>query len=189
MEHVILCHGWDGKTNLGPMEWSTFAPILMGAGYEVWSPSLGRDNIDNAAIIAANVDWLLAEEKVHIVAHSMGGLSSRYYLKNLGGASRVSTYIAMDTPQYGVTWSKALWFNMWQIWSGSSFIAGLNAPDETPGDLPYVQLTCDYTQLLPGAYTKALTGVTHKDMVTDPATLELVVRVLQGDYSELTFNG
>lgn len=183
-EHVILCHGWDGRTNLGPMEWQTFAPILMSAGYEVWSPSLGRDNIENADIIRMMVDLRPADEPVHIVAHSMGGLSSRYYLKNLD-SSRIKTYIALDSPQYGIPGQKAFWFNMWQIWSGSSFIAGLNADDPTPGTLPYVQLTCDYPQLLPGAYTKALTGVDHKNMVVDPATLDIVVRVLQGDYSML----
>ena len=189
-EHVILCHGWDGRTNLGPMEWQTFAPILMSAGYEVWSPSLGKDNVANADIIAGFVGLQPAGERVHLVAHSMGGLSSRYYLKYFVGHERVSTYIALDTPQYGASWWKAFWFgNTAQLWEGSTFIKNLNSPDATPGDTTYVQLTCDYTQLLPGAYTKALTGVTHTDMVTDPATLNLVVRILQGDYSELTFNG
>lgn len=168
------------------MEWQTFAPILMAAGYEVWSPSLGKDNAENADIIRRTVSYPPSGETVHIVAHSMGGLSSRYYLKNLGGAARITRYIALDTPQYGASWWKALWFgNVSQLWSGCQFLADLNAPDPTPGDTAYVQLTCDYTQLLPGAYTKALTGVTHTDMVTDPATLDLVVRVLQGDYSEL----
>jgi triacylglycerol lipase len=185
MEHVILCHGWDGRTNLGPMEWQTFAPILMESGYEVWSPSLGKDNVANADIIRRHVSYVPAGETIHIVAHSMGGLSSRYYLKNID-STRVSTYIALDTPQYGASWWKALWFgNTAQLWSGCQFLKDLNAPDPTPGPVDYVQLTCDYTQILPGAFTKALTGVTHTNMVTDPATLALVVRILQGDYSEL----
>lgn len=185
MERVILCHGWDGRTNLGPIEWTTFAPILMAAGYDVWTPSLGRDNVENADIIRATVDLQPAGDPVHVIAHSMGGLSSRHYLKNLDGCSRIGRYIALDSPQYGIPWQKALWFNMWQIWSGSQFIQDLNAEPPTPATTTYVQLVCDYTQLLPGAYTKTLTGVTHTDMVTDPATLDLVVRILQGDYSEL----
>jgi len=185
LEHVILCHGWDGRTNLGPNEWFTFAPILMDAGYDVWMPSLDRDNVANAEIIRMTVDLQPAGDPVHIVAHSMGGLSSRHYLKFLGGHERVTRFVAMDTPNYGIPWLKALWFNNFQMWSGSSFLSALNAPDPTPGETVYVQLTCDYTQLLPGAYTKALTGVDHRNMVVDPATLDLVVRVLQGDYSEL----
>jgi triacylglycerol lipase len=186
MEHVILCHGWDGKTEDGVNGWTTFAPILMAAGYEVWSPSLGPDNVANADIIRKHVSYVPAGETIHIVGHSMGGLSSRYYLKFLGGHERVTRYVALDTPQYGVSWVKSLLYgNVGQLWSGSQFMKNLNAPDPTPGATVYAQLTVDYTQLLPGAYTKALTGVTHLGIVRDSATLALVTRILQGDYSEL----
>ncbi|MGE0205900.1 MAG: hypothetical protein AB7E70_20410, partial [Hyphomicrobiaceae bacterium] len=60
--------------------------------------------------------------------------------------------------------------------------------DQTPGTLPYVQLTIDYPQLLTGVYYKALEGVTHRDVVTNPATLALVLQALQGDFSALAVN-
>ena len=187
MEHVILCHGWDGKTEDGVAGWNTLAPMLASAGYGVTVLSLGPDNVENANLIVAAVNLVPPENLVHIVAHSMGGLSSRHYLKFLGGHERVTRYIALDTPQYGVSWVKSLLYgNVSQLWSGSQFMKNLNAPDPTPGATVYAQLTVDYTQLLPGAYTKALTGVTHLSIVRDPAILALVLRILQGDYSELT---
>lgn len=188
MPHVILVHGWDGQTNWGPLEWSTFTPLLLAAGYEVHTPSLGSDNVANAGVIANLMGALPPEAVVHFVCHSMGGLSARRMLKDITDP-RIVSYIALDTPQYGVSWFKALLFgNVSQLWSGCQFLADLNAPDATPGELTYVQLICDYTQLLPGIWWKALTGVTHKNMVTDTPTLELVLRILQGDLSDLAVN-
>jgi hypothetical protein len=38
---------------------------------------------------------------VHLVGHSLGGLSVRYYIKILGGLPHVASYTAFGTPQHG----------------------------------------------------------------------------------------
>ncbi|MGE0205848.1 MAG: esterase/lipase family protein, partial [Hyphomicrobiaceae bacterium] len=176
MKHIILPHGLDSligfDTPLGPREWDTWRPSFEAAGYLTHAPSLGTDNPSNANIIASEIASIPAGDQIYIVAHSMGGLSSRYLLKNYETVrNRVSLYLAIDSPQFG-TWN-ALKLKSWcpQITPPAPFIVGLNSgSDQTPGTLPYVQLTIDYPQLLTGVYYKALEGVTHRDVVTNPAT-------------------
>ena len=38
---------------------------------------------------------------VDIISHSMGGLSSRYYLRNLGGQSFVDAWVSLAGPNHG----------------------------------------------------------------------------------------
>jgi triacylglycerol lipase len=47
------------------------------------------------------------DAKFHIVAHSMGGLVSRYYLQELGGHENCQTLITLATPHHG---TKAAYF-------------------------------------------------------------------------------
>lgn len=192
MEHIVLAHGLDSfigwDTPLGPLEWNAADAVFSGAGYVTHKPSLGNDNPTNAQIIKDMVDAIPFNETVYIVSHSMGGLSSRWYLKYLGGAVRVTSYIALDTPQTG-TWDALNPFK-WepQITPVAPFIKTLNTPDATPGTLPYVQLTCQYPTLLPGVLYKAFPTLTHKTMVTDPNVLALVLLLLSGDFSALQVN-
>ena len=54
--------------------------------------------------LAAEVEALVAVsgyEKVHVIAHSMGGLIARYYVQRLGGDARVHTLVTLGTPHAG----------------------------------------------------------------------------------------
>ncbi len=44
-----------------------------------------------------------SDTKFHIVAHSMGGLVSRYFLQELGGHEQCQTLITLATPHHGTT--------------------------------------------------------------------------------------
>ncbi|MGC7872234.1 alpha/beta fold hydrolase [Desulfosporosinus sp. SYSU MS00001] len=46
-------------------------------------------------------DQLTHNAKFNIIAHSMGGLVSRYYIENLGGSDNVNKLITIDTPHWG----------------------------------------------------------------------------------------
>ena len=39
--------------------------------------------------------------KVDIVSHSQGGIVSRYYMKSLGGSSKVDTFVSLSAPNNG----------------------------------------------------------------------------------------
>jgi pimeloyl-ACP methyl ester carboxylesterase len=45
-------------------------------------------------------------DQIDLVAHSMGGIVSRYYIQKLGGDGVVKNLITLGTPHLGTTWSK-----------------------------------------------------------------------------------
>ncbi len=42
-------------------------------------------------------------KKVDLVGHSQGGMMPRYYIKNLGGASKVDTLVGLAPSNHGTT--------------------------------------------------------------------------------------
>lgn len=46
-----------------------------------------------------------AGEKCDIVAFSMGGLVSRYYIQKLGGYQRVRRFVTISSPNHGTLWA------------------------------------------------------------------------------------
>jgi len=79
--------------------------------------------------------------KVAIVTHSMGSLSARYYVLNLGGDGLVSALVSLGGPNHGTSTAAAcaLFFGQpscVEMMPNSTFLAALNAIDETPGSLP-----------------------------------------------------
>ncbi|PWI47578.1 hypothetical protein CEE45_11030 [Candidatus Heimdallarchaeota archaeon B3_Heim] len=61
-------------------------------------------NINNAHKIKQWVDDILNEtgaEKIDLVGHSMGGMSSRYYIKFLDGIDTVDDYVSLGSPHHG----------------------------------------------------------------------------------------
>ncbi len=49
------------------------------------------------------------KSKVDLVCHSMGGLVARYYMKKLGGASKVDQVVYVATPHRGTSWGYVVW--------------------------------------------------------------------------------
>jgi hypothetical protein len=47
------------------------------------------------------IDASVAGGRIDLIAHSMGGLVSRFYLQQLGGARRVDRLITLATPHHG----------------------------------------------------------------------------------------
>ncbi|NLV56484.1 MAG: alpha/beta fold hydrolase [Acidimicrobiales bacterium] len=88
--------------------------------------------------------------KVDLVAHSMGGLVSRYYVKNLGGSAHVDSLIMLGTPNYGTSIANIASFltlgtcigitACQQMAIGSSFLNALNAGDDTIGNVRYTSI-------------------------------------------------
>ena len=144
----------------GPVVSVGYAPLvarLRSAGYDVTLltyPDYGLGDIhDNAALLASTVAAVRARTgaaKVDLVAHSMGGLVSRDYIKNLGGSPRVDSLIMMGTPNYGTSLANIARFFTFgscvgitacnQMASGSSFLNSLNAGDDTIGSVKYTSI-------------------------------------------------
>ncbi|MHA1623925.1 MAG: esterase/lipase family protein [Promethearchaeota archaeon] len=109
---LILLHGyWNA-----PIVWKKFVMFFEANGY-VKDTNLflfdGRGdkktpaNIDiqiNAKKLEALVQQVLTstgKTKVNLVAHSMGGLISRWYIEQLGGNDKVHKLIMLGTPNHG----------------------------------------------------------------------------------------
>jgi triacylglycerol esterase/lipase EstA (alpha/beta hydrolase family) len=97
--------------------WQAASPILDNHGYCVFafnyggtsatSPIQGTGDIAaSAATLSSFVNEVLSDtaaSKVDLVGHSQGGMMPRYYINFLGGASKVSTFVALAPSNYGTT--------------------------------------------------------------------------------------
>jgi len=69
----------------------------------------------------------------------MGGLVSRYYLQNLGGAERCEEFITVSTPHNGTKVAYALTSRgVQQMRPNSDFLRDLRETEDTLGDMPIV---------------------------------------------------
>jgi triacylglycerol lipase len=146
-------------------------------------------NREHAREIATAVDSLLArtgEAQVDVVAHSMGGLATRYYLRERDGKVRRAVFLA--TPHRG-TWAAYLAFGEGraEMLPGSDFLEDLNSsPPVPPGVEAFTVRTLLETHVLPGA-SATLPGVrgwtvccdTHWSLKRDPAVFEVVRNFLR----------
>ena len=184
---VLLVHGWAG--NAGQME--TMRSYLEQQGLASFTIQLpGNDNIENAQAIADKVAEMKTQtgaSKVDLVGYSMGGLSTRYYIKRLAGAANVGTYVSFGSPHYGGDISSVLEeSNGGQMCPGSPYLIDLNEGDDTPGDIPYTTIWSD--QEIPasaggldgGACFVNIPGVGHADEPASPAIIDAVLAALQG---------
>ncbi len=103
-------------------------------------------NADNAEVVRMTVDRALMETgaaKVDLVAHSMGTLSSRHYLKNLGGFDKVDTYVTLGGLYFGNELSclNPLPVCVWQeLCPTKEFLMALNAEPPFSGDGYFVSI-------------------------------------------------
>ena len=99
------------------------------------------DRLTTASDIANKVNSILAATgaaKVDIISHSMGGLSSRYYTKNLGGDQKVDDWVSLGGPNHGTDTANFCFdTSCVEMRPNSSFLNALNSGDETPGAVNY----------------------------------------------------
>src|SRR5262249_38771543 len=142
-------------------------------------------NVDNAVLVQGWVDQLYAmgAHRVAVVAHSMGGLSSRYFMKDLNGTSKVSVYVTLGTMHHGLD-SPCLSpvpVCVWQeLCAVGSFIADLNATPATPGPARWVSIFSHDDMTVPptsseliGAENIELSGLDHGDLPNSEMVYDL----------------
>ncbi|HNP58406.1 MAG TPA: lipase [Gordonia sp. (in: high G+C Gram-positive bacteria)] len=120
---------------MGPM-----ADNLTSRGFPTTVLNLaGKDLRADARRIAAAVDQTRRAhpgDRIALVGHSISGISSRWYLKEMGGTAKVATYIAIGTAQYGSPPSCTADIAR-ENCPGSPFINRLNAGIDTPKPTVY----------------------------------------------------
>ncbi len=147
---VLFVHGWNSSGSV----WGTMISRFKADGWTDaqlvnWSYNTSQSNATTASQIQAKVDSILratGATRVDIVTHSMGGLSSRYYARNLGGDSRIDAWVSLAGPNHGTTTANAcVQTSCVEMRPGSRFLTSLNSVDETPGAPRYATWwsTCD----------------------------------------------
>jgi triacylglycerol lipase len=110
---IVLVHGLLGFDRLKLFGWtlaSYFTGIpefLAGAGNRVGVARLSPTGgvAERAAQLKAFLDREYPGEPVHLLAHSMGGLDSRYMISRLDMAERVLSLTTLGTPHRGSTFA------------------------------------------------------------------------------------
>ncbi|MBA3457408.1 MAG: hypothetical protein H0T42_30285 [Deltaproteobacteria bacterium] len=193
---ILLVHGINGNAS----EFDALEARLAADGWPTSrlfsftfpDPAWGC-NVDNAGRIEDWVDMIIAttgSAKINVIAHSMGTLSSRHFIKALGGAGKVARYITLGGMHHGLSSSCLATFPgapcVWrELCETGDFIEALNAAPATPGNLHWVSIygTSDETvpnasSNLVGAENIVMPGVTHVGLLDDAPTYVEIKRVL-----------
>ena len=120
---VLIIHGFLGTR--GSMY--RLESRLIEDGFCVFAFNLGaintRDIRRSAFLIHQKIESVLSQtssDEIDIVGHSMGGLIGLYYVKKLGGNTRVRRLVMMGTPFHG-TWVALLGVAFLGLYSTSSW--------------------------------------------------------------------
>ena len=186
---ILFVHGWNSSASA----WNTMIDRFVAAGVprNRMLAITYNSNQSNATIAnqvrdaAASLRASTGAARVDIVTHSMGGLSSRYYLKNLGGAALVDDWVSLGGPNHGTNTAYACYVfsaGCRDMIPGSSFLNSLNATDETPGAVNYGTFwsSCDEvinpdsSVLLSGATNTGVGCLGHSELRTDAGVFNQV---------------
>lgn len=136
---VVLVPGAFGQDYL---YWNVLGASLGEAGHPVYTltfPTLTLSDLtESAKLLASRVEQVRSAhgvEKVGLVAHSMGGLIARYYLRFLNGAAATRVLVCLGVPHRGTLTAAtgAALKGARQALPGSPFLKRLNGGDRRHG--------------------------------------------------------
>ncbi|MFF2128935.1 esterase/lipase family protein [Streptomyces olivochromogenes] len=213
---VVLVHGTFANSI---DNWLAFAPYLVNRGYCVFSLDYGQlpgvplfnalGPIDKSAEqLQAFVDKVLTATgaaKADLVGHSQGGLMPRYYLKFLGGAAKVNTFVGIAPDNHGTTLdgltnllpyfpgaedllSAATPALADQI-VGSAFLTKLNAGGDTVPGVHYTVIATKYDEVVTPYRSQFLTGSdVHNVLLQDLCAVDLSEHAAIGLLDRIAFH-
>lgn len=191
---VLLIHGFLGTR--GSMY--LLERRLQEDGLTVFSFNLGtlntRDIRRSAFLIHRKIERILAQtpvDKIDIIGHSMGGLIGLYYIKKLGGHTRVRKLLMIGSPVKG-TWTALLGIGLlgmlstssWQLLPRSGFLDELALGDVPPEvEVHTVAAARDWVCPLPSTRLRGAHAVTvplgHSSLVVSPLVYKRLMSILR----------
>ena len=189
LDPILFVHGWNGSAS----NWSTMVSRFEKDGYPkshlstyTYNSSTSNKTLAETEV-KSRVESLLkatGAAKVDILAHSMGSLNSRYYVKFVaGGQEKVDDWVSFGGPNHG-TKAANICFTATcvEMRIGSKFLTELNAGDETPGTVNYGTWwsPCDEfinppeSTILSGATNTKTPCISHLALVSDEAVYKEV---------------
>ncbi|WP_406461431.1 alpha/beta fold hydrolase [Streptomyces sp. NBC_01622] len=213
---VVLVHGTFANST---DNWLVLAPYLEARGYCVFSLDYGQlpgvpliyglGPIDKSAEqLQAYVDKVLAATgaaKVDLVGHSQGGMMPRYYLKFLGGAAKVDTFVGIAPDNHGTTLdglTKLLPYfpgaedvisattpALADQIAGSAFLAKLNAGGDTVPGVHYTVIATRYDEVVTPYSSQFLSGSdVHNVLIQNLCSVDLSEHALLGLSDRIAFH-
>jgi triacylglycerol lipase len=167
---------------------------LRADGYQVWDfelPTLGTQDIRlSAQALNAFADAVRAQTgaaKVDLVGHSEGGLVSRAYVKYYGGTAEVDSLVTLGTPNYGTVAANIIrLFTLGtcvgvaaceQMTIGSTFLADLNAGDDSIGTVAYTNIATVMDELVQ-PYTNSFLNAADGNITNRALQSQCFVRIV-----------
>ncbi len=103
---ILLVHGMGWRDGKRFGYWGRIPNTLEQAGNSVFfgNQDANADVETNGKYLAERIDEILAQtgaEKVNVIAHSKGGLDSRYAISKCGMGSKVASLTTVCTPHHG----------------------------------------------------------------------------------------
>ncbi|HEX3683335.1 MAG TPA: alpha/beta fold hydrolase [Bryobacteraceae bacterium] len=98
----VLAHGYLGFSSLGPLHYfNKVQSILQSAGATVFAPTVSPKQClaERSAQLAAAINSQYKDQKVHVIAHSMGGLDARTLIQQ--NNPNIATLTTLGTPFRG----------------------------------------------------------------------------------------
>ena len=186
---ILFVHGWSESASL----WNTMIKNFEADGYSksFLSAYSYSSNTSNKTLaeneVKSRVEALkkaTGATKVDIIAHSMGSLNTRWYIKFVaGGEANVDDWVSLGGPNHGTNTAKFCFsVACEEMGVGSKFLAELNATDETPGAVNYGTWwsPCDEiinpveSVILSGATNTKTACMSHTALTTDKTVYEQV---------------
>jgi triacylglycerol esterase/lipase EstA (alpha/beta hydrolase family) len=213
---VVLVHGTFGNS---VDNWLALAPYLESRGYCVYSLDYGQltgvplfnglGPIDKSAgQLQVFVDKVLAATgaaKADLVGHSQGGMMPRYYLKFLGGATKVNALVGIAPDNHGTTLSglanllpyfpgaedllSAATPGLADQVAGSAFLTKLNAGGDTVAGVHYTVIATKYDEVATPYSAQFLSGSdVHNVLLQDLCGLDLSEHVAIGIFDRIAYH-
>ncbi|HEX6204764.1 MAG TPA: triacylglycerol lipase [Solirubrobacterales bacterium] len=185
---ILFVHGWSESASA----WNTMVANFEKDGYaksELVAYSYNTSNSNKVSAekeVKVRVENLLKSTgaaKVDIIAHSMGSLNSRWYIRFLGGEATVDDWVSLGGPNHGTDFANFCFSTACtEMRIGSKFLAELNAGDETPGAVNYGTwwspcdeiINPDSSVALSGATNTKTACISHAALRTDKTVYEQV---------------
>lgn len=188
--HGVLCNGgvwrpfmrWFAARDIGPVYTLSYGPPL--ASIEQFA--------DQAAQMIEAIRAETGANKVIVVAHSMGGLVMRAYVRRFGG-SRIARLVTIATPHEGsvLAWL-AFGQSMAQLRPGNRWLADLGTPQGD--DLPPIVSLWSWHDSMVAPQTSSrvefgenveLAGIGHTALLRDREVFDRVVEEIDRARGEL----
>jgi len=181
VDPILFVHGYSRSAS----DWNTMKANFEKDGWSkkqlsAYSYNTSTSNKTTAeTTVKAEVEKLLSStkaSKIDIVAHSMGSLNTRWYIKFLGGDVKVDDWVSLGGPNHGTDFANFCFSaSCVEMRQGSTFLSELNAGDETPGAVNYgtwwspcdTIINPDSSVPLSGATNTETACLSHFDLLTD----------------------